>query len=144
MFKYLQNTFTPKPYQLENWNFERKFTSLHMSQVNCHMARVTCHVSHVTYHVSHITCPILFSFFSLFFSYKVVKLGGWGSLSTGPTPSSFFVFVSFPLKHYIGSSIFGIIVHTFFLFMVLHILNLFLVFLLMPLNLLIKSLWVFM
>ena len=42
---------------------------------------VTCHASHVTCHVSHVT---------FFFLDKVVKLIGGGSVSTGPTPSSFY------------------------------------------------------
>ena len=47
MWKYLQDTFTPKPLELGTWNFERMFTSHHMSRVICHVSRVTCHMSHV-------------------------------------------------------------------------------------------------
>ena len=36
----LQNIITPKPRELENWNFERMFTPNHMSHVRCHVSRV--------------------------------------------------------------------------------------------------------
>ena len=42
-----QDTFTPKPYELGNWHFERMSTSRHVSHVTCHVSRVTCHMSHV-------------------------------------------------------------------------------------------------
>ena len=54
-FKYLQNTFTPKPYEL------------------------ACEVSHVMFHLSHVNCHILnLDFFNFF--YKMVKLVGGGSV----------------------------------------------------------------
>ena len=39
-FQYLQNSFTPKHYELGTWNFERMFTSLHVSYVMCQMSQV--------------------------------------------------------------------------------------------------------
>ena len=53
----------------------------------CHLPYVTCHVSHVTCHVSHVTCHCRnIYFFTVWWSYSVE-----GLLSTGPTPSSFFI-----------------------------------------------------
>ena len=49
---HLENTFTPKPYELESWNFKRRFTL-----PPCHASCVVCHVSCVTRHVSHVMCP---------------------------------------------------------------------------------------
>ena len=65
--------FTPEPYMLETWNFERIFTSLHMSHVMCHMSHFKCHMSHITGHMT------FFLFIYLFF-YKVVKLVDGGSV----------------------------------------------------------------
>ena len=53
LFKYLQNIFTPKPYERRTWNCERMFTSLHSSHITCHASRVICHLSHVTCHMLH-------------------------------------------------------------------------------------------
>ena len=50
-----------------------------MSCVICHISRVRCHVSHVTCHMSQVTCH----YFYLFFSDKVVKLVGGGSVING-------------------------------------------------------------
>ena len=67
LFKYLQTTFTLKPYELWTWNFERMFTSLYMSYVRCHKSHVTCHLSCVTCHMSCIKCKsFCFSFLSFF------------------------------------------------------------------------------
>ena len=56
----------------------------HVSCVMCHVSCVMCHVSRVTCHVSHITCQdFLFLFF---FSDKVVKLIGGGSVINGAYP----------------------------------------------------------
>ena len=54
-----------------------------MSHDTCRMSRVTCHVSRFTCHVSNVTCHIFF-------------IKGWsllvdGLLSTGPNPSSLFL-----------------------------------------------------
>ena len=43
-WKYLQNTFTPKPWELGSWHFEVRFTSPLQSCVMCHMSCVTCHM----------------------------------------------------------------------------------------------------
>ena len=67
---------TPKPHELESWNFERRFTfSQHMSRVMCRMSCVLCHVSCVA-------CNL----FTKCWSYLVE-----GLLSTGPTLSSLFL-----------------------------------------------------
>ena len=60
LFKFLHQTFIPKPEQLESLNFERRLTSPHLSCVMCHVSQVTCNMSHVTCHISHVTCHILF------------------------------------------------------------------------------------
>ena len=52
----LQDTFTPKPYELRTRNFEKMFTSLHVSHVTCHISRVTCHILWVMCHKSHVRC----------------------------------------------------------------------------------------
>ena len=39
-----KNIINPKPLKLRTWNFERRFTSPHMSRVICHMSHVTCHM----------------------------------------------------------------------------------------------------
>ena len=41
--KYLQVTFTPKPSKLGTSNFEKMFTSHHMTCGTCHVSHVTCH-----------------------------------------------------------------------------------------------------
>ena len=90
MWKYLQNTFTPKAYELGK---------VHLTPpLNCHMSCVTCHVSCVTCHMSHLifflqsgvaswwrVCyqwglPCLFFTASLMFlkGLVIVKLWGWG------------------------------------------------------------------
>ena len=56
----------------------------HVSCVMCHVSYVTCHVSHITCHMSHVTI-----FFFLFFSDKVVKLIGGGSVINGAYPVLF-------------------------------------------------------
>ena len=45
-FKYLQNTFTPKLYELRTWCLKK----FHLCPC------VTYQMSHVTYHMSHVTC----------------------------------------------------------------------------------------
>ena len=52
--------------QLGSWNFERMFTSLHVSHTHIvyYMSHATCQVSHVMCHMSHIC---FFSFVSFFF-----------------------------------------------------------------------------
>ena len=49
------------------------------------MSSVTCHVSGVNYHLSHVMCHMS----HFFFSDKVVKPIGGGSVINGATPSSF-------------------------------------------------------
>ena len=57
-----------------------------MSCVMCHVTcHVTCHVSHVMCHVSRVTCHNLF----FFFSDKVLKLIGGGSVINGAYPVQF-------------------------------------------------------
>ena len=56
---------------LKNWNFERLFTTFHMSRVMCHMSHVTCHM----------TCEHIF--FSFSFWPKWRKLIGGGSVIIG-------------------------------------------------------------
>ena len=51
----------------------------------CHVSCVTCHVSRVTCYMSHVTCQIII----FFFSDKVVKFSGGGSVIKGAYPSSF-------------------------------------------------------
>ena len=61
------------------------------------MSCVMCHVSCVMCHVSHVTCPCHMSHFfsSSFFSDKVVKLIGGGSVINGAYPVySFFFFIN--------------------------------------------------
>ena len=60
-------------------------THPNVSRVTCHVSHVMCHVSRVTCHVSHVTC----NFFSFFFSDKVVKLIGGGSVINGAYPVQF-------------------------------------------------------
>ena len=69
----IQITFSPKTCQLGSWNFERKFTSPHLSSVICHMSCdnyhmscVMCHMSHVICQVSHVTCQVSHVFFLVF------------------------------------------------------------------------------
>ena len=50
---YLQNIITPKPWELERWNFERMF-----NPTKCHLSGVRCHVSGVTYQVSCVRCHV--------------------------------------------------------------------------------------
>ena len=57
------------------------------------VAHVMCNVSHVTCHMSHVTIRIV-NFFFLFlnlpiFSDNLVELVDGGSVTMGPTPSSF-------------------------------------------------------
>ena len=47
----LQNTITPKPYQLGT------FTSIHVLHVTCRMSCVMCHMSYATCHVSQVSPP---------------------------------------------------------------------------------------
>ena len=85
LWKYLQQTITPKPEELGAEIFREG-----SSPPTCHVSNVMCHVSRVTSHVSHVTChkSIFFLFFLLFFD-KVVKLVCVGSVIKGATPSSF-------------------------------------------------------
>ena len=76
----------PKPYNLESINFERRFTSPHMSCVRCHMSGVRCQVSNVTCHMSRVTCHV-----SQFFMLKL-KLVSGGCVVNGAYP------VYFPIK----------------------------------------------
>ena len=62
------------------------FTPPNKSCFICHVSRVTCHKSRVTCHVSHVTCHI---FSSSFFSDKVVKPIGGGSVINGAYPIYF-------------------------------------------------------
>ena len=71
-FKYLENTFIPKPYKLQTWSFDIIITSLRLSHFMCYLSHIKCHMSHVTRPIS------TFFFFSFF--YKVVKIVGWGSV----------------------------------------------------------------
>ena len=64
------------------------FTPPNVSRVICHVSLVTCHVSLVTCHVSRVTCHM-----SLFFRTKWWSLSVEGLLSTGPTQSSFYLFI---------------------------------------------------
>ena len=91
--KCLQNTFNPKPSELESWHFERRFTCPYLSSVSCHMSRVTCYMAHVSFHLSHV-------FFFLFTKCQssFVK----GLLSTGPTPSSIIWFMNKLTKVSVG------------------------------------------
>ena len=59
LWKYLQQTFIPKPEKLGSWTFERRLTFPHLSCVRCHMSCVRCHMLYVTFQMSHIKCPIL-------------------------------------------------------------------------------------
>ena len=47
-----------KPYEIETWNFERRFTSPYLSFVMCHVSCVICHMSCVMCHVSCVMCPV--------------------------------------------------------------------------------------
>ena len=73
LWKYLQKSFTPKLEEIASWNFERRFTSRHLSCVTCHMSHITCHVSHVT-------------LFFYFFLDRGLKLIGGGSVNNGAYP----------------------------------------------------------
>ena len=86
LWKYIQSKITPKPLELESWNFERIVTPQHMSHVTSHMSCVTCQVSGVRCQVSHFTCNFYLFFFS--FLDKLVKLVSGGSVIHGPTLSS--------------------------------------------------------
>ena len=54
----LQNIITPKPWELESWNFERMFTP--PPGVTCQVSGVMCHMSGVTCQVSGVMCKIFF------------------------------------------------------------------------------------
>ena len=88
LWKYLQNTVSPKPQELRGWTFKRMFTPHTVSHVTCQMSPVILHVSYVTCHMS---CVMLF----FYFFYKVVELVGWGSVINRATPSSFFHILSY-------------------------------------------------
>ena len=81
LWKYLQNTFSPKPWELQSWHFERMITSSQLSCVTCHITCVTCHVSLGFFQ----RLFILSSFSFHKWSMKSVE----GLLSTRPIPSSF-------------------------------------------------------
>ena len=66
---HLQDNFYPKLYELWTRNFERIFTSFHVSHVTCQMLCITCHESHVTYHVSHVTCHVSHVIYHMYFFY---------------------------------------------------------------------------
>ena len=83
----LKNTFTPKPYELLTWLFEKMFTSLLVSHVTCHLSCVTCHMSHVTCQMLHLIFHI-FLFFLLFLGTNRGCFLVEDLLSTGPSPSS--------------------------------------------------------
>ena len=76
---------TPKPQELGSWNFERKFTSSHLSPATCHMSCVTCHVSRVTSNMSKLFCIYLFIYLFTYWWIHWVE----GLLLIGLTPSSF-------------------------------------------------------
>ena len=68
LFKYLQNTFIPKPYELEGLEMLRECSPpsmCHMSHVMCHMSCVTCNGPHVTCHTSHITHNFIYFIYFL-------------------------------------------------------------------------------
>ena len=61
----LHSTFTPKSCDLGTCNFDRNFTSLHVSHVTCQVSCVTFHVSHVMCHMSPVICRMSSTFFFL-------------------------------------------------------------------------------
>ena len=63
-FKYLQNTFTPKPYEL------------------------ACEVSHVMFHLSHVNCHIMNFYFFQFFLQNGETSWWRVCYQQGPTPST--------------------------------------------------------
>ena len=67
----------------------RMFTPPNVSRVMCHVSCVMCHVSCVTCHVSRVTYHVSRFFIIFFFSDKVVKLIGGGSVINGAYPVSF-------------------------------------------------------
>ena len=68
----------------------------------CHMSRVTCHVLHVTHKVSN---------YLIFFT-KSWSLLVEGLLSTGPTPSSYYLGVNVLLRAALGPQLEGLhVVH---------------------------------
>ena len=71
------------------------FTSHNMSHVMCHVSRVMCHLSHVMCHVSRVTCHMscVTCHIYLFFLTKGWSLSVEGLLSTGSSPSIFFVWL---------------------------------------------------
>ena len=60
----------------------------HVSHVTCHVSCVMCHVSHVTCHMSHVKCNKS----HFFFSDKLVKLVGGGSVINGAILSCLHMF----------------------------------------------------
>ena len=63
-----KNSITPKPLELDSWNFKRMFT-LHCMCVKCQVSFVSCHLSPVTCHLSHVTCHTI-----TFYFLKSIKL----------------------------------------------------------------------
>ena len=66
------------------------------SILKCHMSYVTCQVSPLTCHMSHVTCHV--SYVTFFLQSLSVK----SLLSTGPTPSIFFVHLYFAIVFFYG------------------------------------------
>ena len=91
MCKVWHVTFQPFPNRKKYGpaNFLILFTTpYHVSCVPCHISCVTCHLSHVTCQVSRVTFIFFFFSFTKWYSSLVE-----GLLSTGPTPSSFRLFL---------------------------------------------------
>ena len=82
-------TASPTPYKLETCNFHIIFTIPYVSSVTFQVSHVRCHMSGVTCHLSCVMCHVSqFLVFSKWLSWLVEAL-----LSTGPTPSSFRLFL---------------------------------------------------
>ena len=69
----------------------------HVSHVTCHLSPVTCHLSPVNCHLSHVN--FFLHYYKKKWHYKKYWSKWWsllveGLLSTGPTPSSLFLFNS--------------------------------------------------
>ena len=56
LWKHLQGTFHPKPWEQGSWNFQTIFTSNYVSHITCHKSCVMCHMSCVTCNLAQVTC----------------------------------------------------------------------------------------
>ena len=86
----LQDIIKTKNLELETLNFERMFTSYHVSHVTCHISCVRCHV----------TDFVLLLFFRTKWLRKLMER----LLSMGPTPSSFLTSKVFFLPRHVHVS----------------------------------------